>query len=119
MKKTILILALGSYLIFGCTNASYEDLHVHDEEENNGQPLTYVDDIKSIIDNNCTSCHGNPPTQGAPTSFTTYTEVKNNINKILTRINSTGSAVMPPTGPISQQLRDDIQQWKDDGLLEN
>lgn len=123
MKKSTLLLIFGSFIIFNCTNASHDDLHDHEEE--NPDPtanVTYVDDIKSIIDSRCTSCHGTTPTNGAPpgSSFTTYTQVKNNVVKIINRINGTPS-IMPPTGnsPLTQTQIDLIEKWKDDGLLEN
>lgn len=109
-------------LLFNCSSSSSDDLSNPDPDPDPDptEKLTYTDDIKSIFDNNCVQCHGNPPTQGAPSSFNTFTLVKNGVDtgNILTRINSTSNP-MPPTGLMPQSLRDDIQQWKDDGFLEN
>jgi hypothetical protein len=81
--------------------------------------ITYTNTIKAIMMNNCTDCHGNPTSNGAPMSLTTYQEVKNAVNSrgLINRINSTTNP-MPPTGIMSINNRTLIQQWKDDGLLE-
>lgn len=117
MKKYIILLAF-SFILLSCTNASHEDLHDHEEENPNPTTITYTDDIASIMSSNCTSCHGNPPTQNAPFSLTTYNQVQSRINSIISRINN-ASNPMPTTGLMPQATRDLIQQWKDDGLLEN
>tara|TARA_R110000868_G_scaffold99106_2_gene272914 strand:- start:1147 stop:1434 length:288 start_codon:yes stop_codon:yes gene_type:complete len=80
--------------------------------------VTYDSDIKSIMSNNCTSCHGDPTTNSAPMSLTTFDQVKSNINNILSRINN-ASSPMPQAGLMTIENRNLIQQWKDDGLLEN
>ena len=55
---------------------------------------------------------------GAPMSLVTYDQVKNNIDIIITRVNSTTNP-MPPAGQLPASTRNLFQQWKDDGLLEN
>ena len=67
---------------------------------------------------NCTSCHGSPTSNGAPTSYTTYNQVRNDVDKIISRINN-ASNPMPQNGLMPLATRQLIQQWKDDGLLEN
>lgn len=106
-----------SLFFFNCSNSSYDDL----TEGTPGTPtakITYEANVKAIISSNCLSCHGSPTSNGAPTSYTTYTQVKNSIDIILSRINNTSSP-MPQSGLMAQSLRDVIQKWKDDGLLEN
>lgn len=115
-KKLMYVLSL---LVFSCSSSSSDDLNPQpDPDPNPTVKVTYNDDIASIISNNCTQCHGNPPTQNAPFSLTTFSSVQSKVNTILSRINN-ASNPMPPTGLMSQSLRDQIQQWKDDGLLEN
>lgn len=108
-KKNFLVLIVP-FIIFNCSSSNTDD--------ENDTVITYETDIQNIINNNCVQCHGNPPSQGAPVSFTTYDQVKTNINDILIRINSSSNP-MPPTGQISSNLRAKIQEWKDGGLLEN
>ncbi|GAA4900583.1 hypothetical protein GCM10023311_27780 [Flaviramulus aquimarinus] len=118
--KNLICVLVISVLLFNCSSDSNDDLIPQEEEEMNPSPnaLTYDADIKSIFSNNCTQCHGSTPTNGAPTSYVTYAQVVNSINSIISRINN-ASNPMPQGGLMSQALRDDIQQWKDDGLLEN
>ena len=80
--------------------------------------VTYNGDIQAVVSANCTSCHGNPPTNSAPMSLVTYDQVKNNIDIIITRVNSSASP-MPPSGQLPAATQSLFQQWKDDGLLEN
>lgn len=120
MKTKNLIYALSmSMLLFNCSSDSNDDLSVQpDPDPDPTTKVTYNADISSIINNNCTQCHGSTPTNNAPFSLTTYDEVKGRVDRIIARTNS-ASSPMPPSGQINMGLRDMIQQWKDDGLLEN
>lgn len=106
-------------LLFNCSSDSSDDLTPTPDPDPIAK-VTYVGNVKAIIDGNCTTCHGTTPTNGAPpsSSFTNYNEVKNRVDAIISRTNN-ASNPMPPTGLMSQNLRDIIQQWKTDGLLEN
>ncbi|WJJ97899.1 c-type cytochrome [Algibacter luteus] len=115
-KNLIFVLAI-SMLLFNCSSDSNDDVK---EQEMNPDPttITYSANIASIINNNCNQCHGSTPSNGAPFSLTTYDDVKNRVDRIIARVNNSTNP-MPPSGQISSSLRDMIQQWKDDGLLEN
>ncbi len=102
-------------LIFSCSGGT-DDVSQPDPDPNT--KITYDANVKNIIGGNCLQCHGNPTANGAPFSLTTYTQVKDRVDIILTRINSSSSP-MPPTGQMPFSNRDIIQKWKDDGLLEN
>ena len=82
--------------------------------------VTYQNTISAIFASNCTSCHGATPTNGAPSSYVTYSQVKNGVQNgnILTRITSTSSP-MPPSGPLSSSVITKINEWKASGYLEN
>lgn len=105
-----------SIMLFSCSSSSNDDLT--NEPDPTPTTITYNNKVKGIINSNCGSCHGNPTDNAAPVSYNTFNLVKNDIDDIISRINSAASP-MPPTGLMSQSLRDDIQKWKDDGLLEN
>jgi uncharacterized membrane protein len=115
MKPPKLLLILPLALPFlGCANDSESDLV--DNSPNNGT-VTYTGTVKSIIDNNCISCHGNPPTQSAPMSLTTYANVmdavanKNLIGRI--SLNNGDPSLMPKNGlRLPQNQIDAITQWK-------
>ena len=85
---------------------------------NPGTSITYDANISSIMANNCNQCHGSTPSNGAPFSLTTFAQVSGRIDRIIARTND-ASNPMPRAGLMSKNLRDMIQQWKDDGLLEN
>jgi uncharacterized membrane protein len=119
MKKLhFYTLLLTTILIISCTNDSESDLI-------NPTPvaITYTNEIKSVIDNNCTFCHGNIPTNGAPMSLTTYLLVKDAINNrgLIDRISRVqGAQGMMPNGGtrLPQNTINSISQWKNEGFIE-
>ena len=69
IKYLIITAFLGT---ISCTNNSEDDLT---------NPIVlgntrYSENVKPIIDNNCISCHGATPSNGAPMSLVTYAQVK-------------------------------------------
>ncbi|MCB0462332.1 MAG: hypothetical protein R2816_01040 [Flavobacteriaceae bacterium] len=118
MKTLFLTLVIVGFL-FSCTNASEEDLIDTTPIED---IVTYADDVKSIIDNNCIFCHSNPPENGAPMPLLTYYQVKDAVENrgLISRISSEDLAfVMPFGGPrLPQNLIDTVIKWQTDGLLE-
>lgn len=100
MKTKNYLIILSCFAAFSsCTTDSLSDLG----EPNNTLEITYTSTVKSIIDNNCITCHGNVPTNGAPMSLTTYENVKDAVlnRNLLDRISrSEGtSGAMPLGGP--------------------
>lgn len=84
------------------------------------ESITYNSHIKSLMNDNCNSCHGNPRRSGAPISLTTYMLVKDAVqNKNLVRWINDANNPMPVRGLMSQASRNLVQQWVDGGLLEN
>lgn len=79
--------------------------------------ITYTSHIKTMIDNNCVSCHGS----SGGVSLQTYTQVQTQANggRILARaINGSGNGPMPPSGLMSQTNLDTLQMWLDQGALQ-
>lgn len=113
MKKVFqLALLLGAMVFYhSCTSDS------DDMEDIAPVAVTYTNSVKNIISGNCTSCHGNPPSNGAPNSMTTYDEVKNAVQSrnLIGRIEN-GS--MPPTGTLSTSQIQAIKNWQAGGFLE-
>jgi len=106
-------------MLLNCANDSEEDLI-------DSTPLpglvTYVDDVKLIIDNNCINCHSDPPVNSAPISLVNYTQVKDAVqnHNLIGRIDGSSPPLMPQGGPkLPQNLIDIINQWEADGLPEN
>lgn len=85
--------------------------------------VTYKQNVKPIMDNNCIRCHGATLTNGAPMSLVTYAQVKNAIESrgLINRIsfNNGNSLLMPQGGPrLPQATIDIVVQWKNDGFVE-
>lgn len=130
MKKVNNLILLGILgLITGCSSSDTSEgvMEPRDNTENPGGggdptpsgPISYAEDIRAILQANCTSCHGNPPTQNAPMSLTTLEQVRSAVNSrgLLTRINSTTNP-MPPTGLLPAATRQLLEDWVDLGFPE-
>lgn len=119
MKTKYILYLIFVVLTFNCSNVSEEDLI---DTTPIPTTVTYVDNVKSIIDNNCIICHSDPPVNGAPISLITFENVKNAVenNGLIDRISSNDqSFLMPFGGPrLPQNLIDLVIQWQTDGLLE-
>jgi hypothetical protein len=121
MKRNALRIALLISITFllGCTAVSEEDLV---DATPIPEKVTYVEDVKSIIDNNCISCHSNPPQNGAPMPLVNFENVKDAIENrnLIGRISTEDPAfLMPFGGPrLPQNLIDIVIQWNEDGLIE-
>lgn len=121
MKENILKIAfLSSFMGFVCcTSVNEEDLV---DATPIPETITYVADVKPIIDNNCIICHSNPPQNGAPMPLVTFENVREAVQNrnLIGRISSDDPAFsMPFGGPkLPQNLIDIIIQWNEDGLLE-
>lgn len=107
------------FLQLGCTDDSTSDLiddTVVDE-------ITYINTVKSIIDNNCIACHATTPINGAPMSLATYADVKNAVlnRGLLNRISrAQGESGMMPLGGtrLPQVNIDKIRDWAENGFQE-
>jgi hypothetical protein len=118
MKKILLIISI-CYVVSSCSNASEDDLI---DAEPLPDTVSYQANVKTIIDNNCITCHNDPPTNGAPMSLLLYENVKEAVENrdLIGRITGESSgSLMPLGGPkLPQNLIDIIIQWETDGLLE-
>lgn len=120
MKKNVLL--IGTLLVglaTSCSNDSESDLTEMDDSDN---PITYNANIRPIINSNCLGCHSDPPRNGAPFPLATFEQVKTRAENgsLLNAISKqTGEPrAMPPSGRLSQSTIDLIDQWIEDGLLE-
>ncbi|MDW7692245.1 cytochrome c [Flammeovirgaceae bacterium SG7u.111] len=79
--------------------------------------VTFAANVKTIIENNCSSCH----TTGSQPQFIDYQTAKNNVDNILDRIQrEQGEGGFMPQGrsKLPQDDIDAIKLWKADGLKE-
>ena len=123
MKFNLTFIALFLFVfgMFSCSNHSESDLLEISPPDS--VLITYDNDVKVIIDNNCISCHSDPAVNGASFPLTTYDNAKiaieslNLIGRISAQAGESGA--MPFGGPrLPQNLIDTIIQWQTDGLLE-
>ncbi len=122
MKKLKSILFIGVLtLALGCSKSDNSEGTADDPNNQNPDPtaLSYQNDIRPIIQGNCVSCHGNPPTNNAPMSLTSLSQVRSAIESrgLLSRINSTTNP-MPPDGLMPQSARELIAEWANQGFPE-
>ena len=116
MKKYLFLLILSS--VFSCESSTFEEIS---EEIPVIEEVTYTENVKTIIDNNCIECHS----PGGISSFrplTNYNEVREAVleTNLLERIQMQNGeeGQMPQTGRMPQNLIDVILLWNDQGLLE-
>lgn len=110
----IISLALVS---IACESITYEEIS---DKTPVAELVTYNKDVKPIIEANCIICHS----PGGAASFqpwTSYNQVKNNIDNIINRISRPvgDPQKMPQGGSLSPSQIEIITKWKADGLTEN
>lgn len=122
--KFYISLVLFAFLLNACTSNTYDDVIEEEQEELPPPPeLVTYQDVKPIFEASCIQCHGTPPINGATNSLNTYELVSGavqnrNLIDLISRPEG-ANGLMPPGGPrLPQNLIDLIQQWEDDGLLE-
>lgn len=116
MKYRLLSALLITIVIFSCTTAV---IPLDEEAGPIEETITYNTDVKLIMDNHCTTCHGNV-NPNAGLSLTNYTQVRSSAENgnLISRMNNQTNP-MPPSGILSSQVRAVIDKWRDDGFLEN
>ena len=97
-------------LILSCSSDDDDDMLPPPDET-----VTYANSIKGIIDANCTSCHGDPTTNGAPMSLITAAQVESSVRtrNLIVRVEN-GS--MPPVGGLSASQIQAIKDWQASGF---
>lgn len=129
MKTTrLLILMVLALCMYGCAYDSEDDFvnsdYIENPDENDDNDdeaqVTYTEDIAQIMTTACTSCHGNPPTNGAPFALINFSQVSQRANGIFSRMDlpSGFPSAMPPSGRLPQSTIDLIEQWIEGGKPE-
>ena len=117
--KRILLFSGLALVTFGCESDSTSDLIDNTPVDN----VTYTENIRTIINNNCIVCHGTIPANNAPMPLTTYEFVKDAVlnRGLIDRISrAQGTPGMMPNGGtrLPQNQIDLIIQWNEEGLQE-
>lgn len=107
------------FLLVACASDSQSDLILPLEINN----VTYIANVKEIIDANCIVCHNSGANPIAPFPLETYIEVRDKaeFGALLFRIQLPDGdpSIMPKTGKMPQQFIDVILDWTASGFLEN
>ena len=107
----------GMFLIFfvaSCSNGG-DDSPIIDPTPN-PTTITYTNTISGIVSSRCTSCHGSPPSNGAPMSLTTYDNVKDAITS-RGLINQIETGNMPKNGTkLSTTQIQNFKTWQTNGF---
>jgi hypothetical protein len=109
--KIISFLFVGICIIFSCDSTTYDEIA--------GEAVaipTYNNNVKSIISNNCLSCHSEAGDQ-YPT-METYAQLKEATEKgdVICRIDDQScGAVMPQSGRMPQTNINTIKNWAANG----
>lgn len=106
------LLLLSSFAMTQCSTSVIEEVVI-------AETITYTKDVKTIIDNNCVSCHNATDLVAGLdiSSFATLQSATENGN-VIARIND-ASSPMPQSGLMDATLIATIEKWVDDGYLEN
>ena len=119
ISRKLFCIALIGGLLTGCSSSGGDETPMPDPDPQGG-PITYQQHVRPIITANCLSCHSDPPSNNAPMPLTTYSDVRGAVETrgLLNRINSTTNP-MPPNGRMPSSTRQVIEDWVDQGFLEN
>lgn len=120
-SKQFIYVIMISIGLFSCSTNSTEDVMAEEETIEDPQDtgnITYNEDISALMTTHCTRCHGQPLANGAPFPLLDFSQTSSRVNRIISRTNNVNNP-MPPSGLIPADDRALIQQWLDDGLLEN
>lgn len=102
-------------LLSSCAGDSREELEIRPDTN---VEITFDNQVRQIITQDCLNCHSNPPRNGAPFSLVTFEEVSNRAQAISNSINGR-SILMPPGVNLPQSRIDVIDAWIEEGLREN
>ena len=119
MKK-IFYLCFFATLLNSCTR---EDSLSLSETKAPLAQVTYMNSVKSIMDNNCVSCHAAVPRFGAPMSLVTYNDVKESVlNRGLVnrmQLPESNAQLMPQGGPkLPENITNSVIKWQTEGFIE-
>lgn len=113
MKKEFLFLVLA--LAFtACSKDKVSLINT----SNCTETISFVNEIKPIVDQYCISCHNVGNSTGY--TLTNYSNISASIDKIIETTQANGSSLMPQGGPaLADSLIQKIVCWKFQGLADN
>lgn len=113
------LLFLSMIALASCSSNSPDDLT---ERIIIPETVTYTNDVRPIIEDNCIMCHQEPPLNGAPMPLIDYAKVKQAVQDrgLIGRISKAqGDPDMMPFGGtrLQQEKIDLIIKWRDQGFI--
>ncbi len=106
----VLIFGIIFFIGLSCESSTYQEISKKVDN------VTYNNDVKVVVKNNCMSCHSN--NGGQDPYLETFEQVKNatEIGDLICRIDDQScGAVMPPSGKMAQSNIDLIKKWAQTG----
>lgn len=107
MKKLFIVsILIFAFVLTSCSSDSDDPMDPPIKD------VTYIKDIKSIIDSKCISCHASTPTNGAPMALVTSAQVKEAINNrdLIGRI--TNGSMPPGNVDLTSSQIQLIEDWE-------
>lgn len=119
MKRFITYLMVVTIISFqSCTTAIIDEGN-KDDLTPITRTVTYDADVKSIMTNNCITCHAGPaPSAGLDLSNYQNTRFSAEQGNLVFRMNDATNP-MPPNGKLSPETLQLIDKWVTDGFPEN
>ena len=108
------------FVFYGCSESSPIDLV---EKQTGTEIISYQNNIKAIIANDCLNCHSAVPTNGAPMRLDNLASLKEAIQNrgLINRINldPSNNLAMPTGGPkLLQSQINSIIKWQNEGFVD-
>jgi cytochrome c553 len=112
------LIFLTTLAFLSCTKAIIDEGEI-DDLPGLEEKVYYNPDIRSIMFNNCVTCHGgNAPSDGL--DLTNYANVKSAaLNRNLKKRMNDANNPMPQGGLLSPLVRQKVDKWIADGFPEN
>lgn len=123
MKKTIVIyslmIAIFAFILISSCTQGFIPVEEIDPTLPTGDTITYETHISTVMSISCISCHGGSDPQGN-LLLETYSQVRNSAENgtLIQRINDVANP-MPPAGLIPTSTRALLDEWVQNGYLEN
>jgi len=110
--KNLAIVILMNMLFFSCENHVQEETIPIIEDTLCNADVSFVNDIKPIVDANCIECHGGTRFP----DLRTYEGVSNSADRVKTQV---VNRTMPQGGSLSNDQIELIRCWIENGALNN
>jgi len=106
--------------LVSCETSTLSELAaIENDEEETINIVTYENRAQLILDTSCVECHNiNEPTAGVRLDAFDDAFIEANNGRMLARMTDTSNP-MPPSGNLPDNIIADIENWIDNGILEN